>query len=276
MIKMGTVWDRAAEFLTDNLPAILPIALLAYFVPLSIQGSFAPVIEDASPGLALVLHLITLAFAILSLWGSLTLAAMVLGIAGDPGSIAVRRLLPALIVWIAVLAGFCLLFLPVILALIAGGADLDSMARGIRPAIPRVIAWPLVLYCLAALAVMLWTCARLIVVTPVIVAERRIFGALARSWRLTRGVTWRVIGVILLFAMVSLVAGLAAKTVFGSIFQLVAGPGGGLSLTGVLTSVTVAAVQTAFSVIVPVFTAKLYQALIAAERDRADPVILTP
>ena len=269
MIKMGTVWDRAAEFLTDNLPTILPIALLAYFVPLSIQGSFAPVIEEASFGLALALRLIALAFAILSLWGSLTLAAMVLGSEGDPGSMGVRRLPAALLVWIALLASFCLLFVPVGGVLLASGTDLQTLARGIPREIPMPIAWPLMLYCLAALVVMLWISARLVVVTPVIVAEARSFAAIARSWRMTHGITWPVIGVTLLFLLVSQVAVLAANTVFGSIFQLVAGPGGGLSLTGVLTSVTVAAVQTAFSVIPPVFTAKLYLALIAAERDRA-------
>jgi hypothetical protein len=269
MVKMGTVWDRAAEFLTDNLPAILPIALLAYFVPLTIQGSFAPVIEDASFGLALVLRLISLAFAVLSLWGSLTLAAMVLGGEGDPGTIGMRRLPAALLVWILVLVLFCLLFLPVVGALIAGGTDPASLARGIRPEIPKVIAWPLTLYSVAALGVVMWISARLVVVAPVIIAEKRALGAIARSWKLTRGITWRVIGVTLLYVMVSTVATLAAQTVFGSIFQLVAGPGGGLSLSGVLTSITVAAVQTAFSVIVPAFTAKLYLALTAAERDRA-------
>jgi hypothetical protein len=269
MVKMGTVWDRAAEFLTDNLPNILPIALLAFFVPLSIQGSFAPVIEEASFALALVLQLISLAFAILSLWGSLTLAAMVIGTEGDPGSVGMRRLGPALLVWVVVLILSCLLFVPAALALGASGADLQAMARGVRPDLPAAIAWPLVLYCLAALLVLLWLYARLMLVSPVIVAERTLFGAIARSWTLTRRVVWQIIGVTLLFVMVSVVAGLAAKTVFGSIFQLVAGAGGGLSLSGVLTSVTVAAVQTAFTVIPPVFTAKLYLALTAAERDRA-------
>ena len=57
--------------------------------------------------------------------------------------------------------------------------------------------------------------------------------------------------------------------VFGSIFKLIAGSDGGMSLSSVLTSVMTAVVGTALSVVVPVFTAKLYLALDAAERDRA-------
>jgi hypothetical protein len=40
MVKMSTVWDRTAEFLSDNIGAIVPVALLAFFVPASIGGSF--------------------------------------------------------------------------------------------------------------------------------------------------------------------------------------------------------------------------------------------
>jgi len=58
---------------------------------------------------------------------------------------------------------------------------------------------------------------------------------------------------------------LATQLVFGSIFRLVAGQSDGLSLSNILTSVMVAAVQAGFTVIVPVFSAKLYQALVSAK-----------
>jgi hypothetical protein len=64
MVKMGTVWDRTAEFLTDNLTAIVPIALLAFFVPFSIQGNFAHIRDGANPGFALTLQLVSLAFGL--------------------------------------------------------------------------------------------------------------------------------------------------------------------------------------------------------------------
>lgn len=264
MVKMGTVWDRAAEFLTDNLPAILPIALFAFFVPLSIMGSLGPALNAQVEGLAYVLWGIVFAMAALVNWGALTLIAMALERGGEPGGVAARRLAPALSVWIAIGVALALLALPVTLTISAGsGSEAGAFS------IPVVVAWPLMIYVLAAIIASVWVLARLVLVYPLIVAETRWFGAVWRSWVLTRGIALRVVGVILLYFLVTIVGMLATQTVFGSIFKLIAGPDGGLSLSSVLTSVMVAVVGTCFSVIVPVFTAKLYLALDAAERDRA-------
>jgi hypothetical protein len=263
MVKMGTVWDRAAEFLTDNLPAILPIALFAFFVPLSIMGSLGPVMNAQTEGLVYILWAIVFALAALVNWGSLVLVAMALEREGEPGKVAANRLVPAILVWLAVGALMVLLSLPVVLTLMSGPREAGTLS------IPVVVAWPLMIYLVAAIIAAVWLLARLILVYPVIVAERRWFGAIWRSWVLTRGIALRIVGVILLYFLVSIVGMLATQTVFGSVFTLIAGPGGGLSLSSVLTSVMIAVVGTGFSVIVPVFTAKLYLALDAAERDRA-------
>ncbi len=75
-----------------------------------------------------------------------------------------------------------------------------------------------------------------------------------------------------MFALVTIVSMLAAQTVFGSIFRLVAGDESGpITLAGVLTSVTVAAVQTGFSVIAPAFSTKLYVALTSAAAHESQP-----
>ena len=219
MAKMGTVWDRTAEFLSDNLGAILPVALLAFFVPASIEGSFQAAKTGGGPELVLSLYAVQLAFGILSLWGSLTISAMALDMAS---------------------------------------------ARGANAGLGPQIAGGIALYGLVLLGLLLWIGARLLITNAVIVREKRMFSALRQSWKLTRGMTWRIIGVILLFALVSWVSMLAANMVFGSIFALVTGgPAEGITLAGVLTSIVVAAVQTGFTVLVPAFTAKLYLALAA-------------
>lgn len=266
MAKMGTVWDRTAEFLGDNLGAILPVALLAFFVPASIEGSFQAAKAGGSPELVLSLYLVQLAFGILSLWGSLTISAMALDVASARGAGAIgrARLLPALAVSVLLFAVMFVLVLPIPLALQLSGYDLMEIARGTNVGLGPQIAGGIALYGLALLALLLWVGARLFVTNPVIVREKRMFSALRQSWKLTRGMTWRIIGVILLFALVSWVSMLAANMVFGSIFALVAGgPAEGVTLAGVLTSIVVAAVQTGFTVLVPVFTAKLYLALAA-------------
>lgn len=274
MAKMGTVWDRTAEFLSDNLGAILPVALLAFFVPASIQGSFQSVKTGASPGFVLAIYLVQFAFSILSLWGSLTIAAMALDIneGRSPGAVGRARLPRALIVSIALFIGMLLLIAPIPLILQANGYDMMAIARGEN--VPsNAMLGGITLYLLFLVAVLVWLGARLFVITPVIVREKRMFSALRQSWKLTRGMTWRIVGVMLLFGMVCLVSMLAANMVFGSIFTLVVGgPADGLSLAGILTSILVAAVQTGFTVLVPAFTAKLYLALAAEAGLRAGVV----
>ena len=276
MVKMGTVWDRTAEFLSDNIGTILPIALLAFFVPASIEGNFQAAMEGASFTLILALRLLQLAFGILSLWGSLALTAMALDMAGGDtaGSVAGKRLLPALLVSIVCIAAVVVAVLPIPALLGANGVDLAAIAEGRDFELGTGMAGFVALYGLVLLGLFLWLAARLIVTTPVIVREGRMLSALRQSWKLTRGTTWRVIGVMLLFALISWVSMLAANTVFGSVFALVAGGGAdGVSLAGVLTSIVVAAVQTGFTVLIPAFTAKLYLAL-TAEAGLREGVIL--
>lgn len=266
MAKMGTVWDRTAEFLSDNLAAVLPVALLAFFVPTTISGSFQGMRQNSEPGLMLILSLVQIAFAVLSLWGSVTITAMALEINDGRSAAAIgrSRLLPALLVALVLFVAMLLLFLPIPIALQASGYDMMAIARGENVPLSPGLAGGMALYVLVLLALLLWLGARFFVVTPVIVREKRTFSSFRQSWKLTRGITWRIVGVILLFCMVSWISILAANMVFGSIFTLVAGgPGDGLSLTGVLTSIVVAAVQTGFTVLVPAFTAKLYLALTA-------------
>lgn len=266
MAKIGTVWDRTAEFLSDNLGAILPVALLAFFVPASIEGSFQAAKTGAGPGLILSLYLVQLAFGILSIWGSLTIVAMALDMADvrGAGAIGRARLLPAVLVSVALFAGMLVLASPIAVALQLGGYDMMAIARGELTSISTRMAGGIALYGLVLVALFLWLGARLFLTNAVIVREKRMFSALRQSWKLTRGKTWAIIGVILLYALVSWVSILAANMVFGSIFALVAGGAAdGISLAGVLTSVVVAAVQTGFTVLVPAFTAKLYLALTA-------------
>jgi hypothetical protein len=264
MVKMGTVWDRTAEFLTDNLPAILPIALLAYFVPFSIMGSLAPILYD-SRGVVIVLWAIVFALVALVNWGGLALIAMALDREGDPGKAGLRSLAPSLLVSVLIFCVTMLLFLPPFLTIRLSARAMDGMTLDV----PAAVGWALAIYCPLAIGVAIWLAARLVLVNPAIVGEGRWLGAFARSWSLTRGITLAIVGVTILYSVVAVVGMLATQLVFGSIFRLVAGPSEGLSLSNILTSVMVAAVQSGFTVVVPVFTAKVYQAVVNARAARA-------
>ncbi len=268
MVKMGNVWDRTAEFLAENIPVVLPIALLAFFVPASIQANFATLSQGASLSLVLLLRLIQLAFAILSLWGTLAIVALALGMGGERrvGAIARDRLPLAVLVWVAVFALALVAALPVALVLHLNGFDFASDAAGQGAAIAGALRGGVVFYVVPMLLVLCWAGARIAVTAPAIVREKRGLSALVRSWRLTRRLALPIFGVLFLFSILSWVAQLAARSVFGSVLALIAGTNpDGLTLAGVLTGIVVAAVQAGFSLLIPAFSAKLYQALVARE-----------
>lgn len=261
MVKMGAVWDRTAEFLTDNLHAVLPIALLAFFVPASIDGAMSNLTTNASQELALVLGVLWVAFGVLSLWGWLVITAMALDAnrAAHAGAVARRKLAPALIITLALFIASMLLLAPVALSIshwFTGGSTIE-------------ISTAAALYLVAVCILLLWLGARLLLWLPALVAGESLLAAVPRSWALTRGATLAILGVMLLWFVVMVVAVLATHTVFGSVFELISGPPtSGVGLSSVLTSVMVAAVRTGFTVLAPAFAAKLYLAL-AARRETA-------
>lgn len=267
MVSMGTVWDRTAEFLSDNLGTVLPVALGAMFVPAAVSGSLSGLQHSASPGLAAVLGLASLLLAIVTFWGQVAITALALDPAIGRGAVGVatRRLPAALLVTIVLFLALFLLFIPVGGILALSGADLSTAATGAMPQVPPAAALWVVLYVLLLLPVALWLCARLVLLLPVIAGEKAMFGAIPRSWSLTRGSALKIVGVLILYGIVASVAYLAATTAFGAIITLVAGRGEeGLSLTMVLTVIVGGAVSTAFTVLGTAFTAKLYLALRAA------------
>ncbi|HEY0621580.1 glycerophosphoryl diester phosphodiesterase membrane domain-containing protein [Sphingomonas sp.] len=267
MVSMGTVWDRTAEFLSDNLGIVLPVALGAIFVPAAISGSLSGLQQGAAPGLGAVLGLASLLLAIVTFWGQLAITALAL----DPAigraamRVATQRLPAALLVTIALFLALFLLVIPVGIIMALSGADLSVAATGAMPRIPPAAGLWVLLYFLVLLPVLFWLTARLVVILPVITGEKAMFGAIPRSWSLTRGAALRIVGVLILYGIVASVAYLAATTAFGAIITLIAGRGeDGLSLATVLTVIVGGAVSTAFTVLGTAFTAKLYLALRAA------------
>lgn len=272
MISMGTVWDRTAEFLSDNLGTILPIAIAAIFVPSAVSGSLSGLGQGAAPGLAAGLGLVSLLLAIVTFWGQLAITALALDPPLGRGAVtaATRRLPAGLLVMILLLIAALLLAIPVGVILALNGVDFSAATPDAMPQVPPGAALWVVLYALVLLPVMLWLAARLAVVLPALVGERLAVAAIPRSWRLTRGAALKIVGVLILYAVVATVASLAATTAFGAVFTLIAGRGeDGLSIATVLTGIVGGAISTAFTVLGTAFAAKLFLALRAAKEAAA-------
>jgi hypothetical protein len=273
MVNMGNVWDRTTAFLGEHLSAILPVVLLAIFVPSAVQASIAPLAAHSDTA-RLSVNGASLLLSILSLWGQLGIVAWAIDPAGGRGGatrVASRRLVPMIGVALLLLLGALLLIVPIPVVLALSGYDLQAAMNGQQSAVPPDAAGFVLLYGVALLIVFLFLGSRLALVTPLVVAERRGAGVFARSYALTRGIAWKIIGVLVLLLIVATVSVLAARTVFGSILQLIAGGDGDVTVATLLTAMIVSAVSTVFTVLACAFTAKLYLAARAARQTIVPP-----
>lgn len=266
IVNMGNVWDRATEFVSDNLSAIAPIALLAIFLPATLSASIQPIAEQSATAM-LVVQIAGLVLTVVMLWGQLAIIALATGAAASRAAatrLATARLPTMLGLSGLLLIGTLLLMVPIPVVLGIGGYDVDAAMRGVPAELPAGASGFVAIYVLILLPLFFFLAARLALLTPIVVRERLGIGAFRRSFALTRGITWKIVGVVLLYGIVFGVAMLAAQFVFGAILQLVAGGEGDISVATVLTAVLVSAVQTAFVVIAAAFAAKLYLASRAA------------
>jgi hypothetical protein len=267
-VNMGTVWDRTTEFLSDNLSALAPIALLAIFLP-QFGGDL---VNQAGPMLGTpVMQIVGLISALIGLWGQLAIVALAL----DPDAgrnaaqgVATRGYGRALLVMVVIFAVMAVLTVPILGVLAASGVDLTQFAgTGSAAAAPDISLGAgafLGLYGIALLIVLLFVTVRLAPVYPIILAESLGLAAVGRSFTVTRGIAWKLVGVWLLFLVVFLVATGAARSVFGILVSLVVPGQGPFTAAAIVTALIGALITTAFTTIVAAFSARLYRAVTRA------------
>jgi hypothetical protein len=129
-------------------------------------------------------------------------------------------------------------------------AGLGATTRGI-----------LVLYALALAAALIWLVARLVLLNPVVVNERAGVASIRRSFALTHGLTWKIIGLAILFLIVAGVVRLAARLVSGIVFGLALGDSNA-GLAAMLAAAVVGAVTAGITIVWACFVAQLYLAAV--------------
>ncbi len=268
MVNMGNVWDRTTEFLSDNLGAIMPTALLAIFVPQSVSTAITQAGAAVNP---VVGQIVGLLLILIIIWGQLAVTALALSPEAGRGaaqSLATRRFVHAIAAMLIPFALVVLLAIPIFVALVAGGVDLAAMMQPqgrVQADVPGGIRTFIGLYSLFWLIAAVFIAVRFTtLLCSVVLAEGGVVAALRRSFALSRGIMWKMIGVVLLFGLVYMVAYLAITSVFGFLFKLVAPDAGPFGIGAIVVAILAGAVATAYSVTVAAFAAKLYRAAVAA------------
>lgn len=233
----SAIWDDALRMLRAGKAVLLPVAGAFFFLPTLLFGYLAPLppaadqlMNYASDNMIWLLLVLTLAFI-----GSLAILVLVLD--GDRPTVGAAIGAAFALLWVYFSAAF--------------------------------LAYLLVLVGLFFLLVPgLYLAGRFSMLGPVVVAEtkRGTIATLRRTWEMTRGRGWAILGLLLLVYVGLYVAQLAVTFVLGSILLLIdrvgdGGPGIGAFLTIVLSALLGAVLST----IMAVLTAAIYRGL-AAEK----------
>lgn len=257
-LSITAAWDETAGFVKREGRLLFPIAFLLMSLPAAILQALAPVttpgkLPEPGPWLLFVPVLV-----IASLVGALAISWLALrpgASVGEALQVGLRRFLPLL--GAAVLLGFGLALLMVPVILIVGALAAASGGT----ASPALVL--LLLLILIPVYLTIWV--RLILMTPAASVEP--LGPIAlirRSWQLTAGHVWKLLGFLLLIIVVALVAMIAVGAVFGILIAVLLGlpqPG---SLAMFLISLVSALVQAAISGIFTALVARIYAQLSGA------------
>lgn len=268
-VKMGSVWDRTTEVLNGRSGMIATLTAIGLVLPSIVRDAYVSVATPGTISFAGIGMALSLAAVLAMIWAQLAIIAVATHPATtreDAGRQARVRLAPAFGLTLLVGLVAVVAMLPPIVALSLSGFDFAGAARGAGMAttVPSAgTALFVTIYCLVLGVLAIWAAARLILLNPVILNERRGIGAIRRSIALTRGRTWRIIGVVILFAIVLTVSTLAAQAVTGLIFRLVLGASA-KGLATFLAGVVGTLVSSAFTAIAAVFTAQFYVATAGA------------
>ncbi|NJR80256.1 hypothetical protein [Sphingomonas corticis] len=225
-VRISTVWERTLEVLQGRAGILAAIAALFILLP-SLATNALAAFGGSGAATRSVAGAANLASSLLLLVGLLAITA----VASDPRVdrargivIAVRRLGPALGCVLLLIVAAVLAILPITYLLFSSGATYTAATS--RVDLTNARGGPIALAGLAALllfVVGLYVSAKLVPLFAVIVNERRGLGAFARSFALTRGAAWRLVGVIILYGVVLLVLGIATTSVVGVVARLLLG-----------------------------------------------------
>ncbi len=267
MARIGDVWDSTTDVLAGRTSLLAAFAGGALFLPAALQAAVRAFTARPASGMSVATAVVVVVVAVIALWARLAITAVALHPETNGGQAqvqAARRLLPMIGALLVLAAAGIVLLIPILVVLTRAGLDWTALGAGGRASLPVLTGgsmWFMRLYLPALVVLALWVVARVkLLLGPVVLEERRVIGAIGRAAALTRGMTWKLIGVILLYYVVLWVCVLAATALSGLLFRLLLGSG---AWTGFLATIVGAAVGVTLDTVAQVFGARLYAATAA-------------
>lgn len=231
-VSLGSVWGDVRALLGRESALMIPVALVTFGCAALIFSLAVPppVDNQIVGGPWLILLPLVLALQLLGTI-TITMMALVTGISvGESLARSARLLGRGLLVMLieALIFAGAMLAIALLVALIGApmGMAMERMSRIVTA---------------AALPLIFWLRARLLLDVPALVEGGGPIAAIRRSWRLTAPISWKLAIVTFLFTLVSLLLLTAIQLAGGSIFLLIGKALGDPSLGRILSAILGAA-----------------------------------
>lgn len=259
-LSIGKAWDEAKAALQASRRLLVPVALGLVLLPAVIVSMVEPQAATGQQPPAGPWMIIALAMVIVMLIGELAIVLLVNGWRGSVGGAigkAARRTIVFILAALCFLIPMVLLF-SIILAVSGAGAGDSGQIDWTNFS---GLGWLLML--LAFLAVIYFSI-RLMPLLPVVACETLgPITSLKRSFALTSGHFWRLLGFLLLLLIAFVVVAVTIGAVVGALVTLIAGEPGPWSLSLLLIALAGGLVQAGFVLVYSAMLARIYAQLTA-------------
>lgn len=266
-LSITQAWNETAEFVRREAGLLLPVSFMLLALPNALMELLIPPPpmpgQAPEPGLWLLLVPLlvvagmigNVAISYLAIRpGSSVGEALRRGAARMPALLGAAILLGiAFVVLFFIVALFVAMLVPGAMTAAQGGTPTPAMLRGI-------------LYVMLIIApVAIYFAARLMVMTPAAAAESGgPLNLIARSWGLTAGHVWKLVGFLLLVAILVGILTAAIEAVVGILFALLAGPIEPGSTSTLLVVIVMTLVNMVVGAYLASFVARIYAQLSGA------------
>lgn len=277
-LSISTAWDQTRAIIAKDGQLMLSVTLALIMIPVALTGLVDPLALEQTPpedyeptGLSLLIQFVA---GLLGIVAQIAIIAMAFKIASSVGE-AIRKGFSDLLAVIGVILLFVVailaLFIPLIAITIgfAGLAEFADLQPGTLPA--AEIGGAAVLLILLFIAMVIFFGVRMSMVVPVRTAEGvGPIGMIKRSWALTRGHFWRILGFYLLFGIGVLIFAIVYMLVFGLIAELLFDELEPFSVGALYTGLVAGFLQAVVTVLSSTIVARIYAQL------AAEPVASVP
>jgi len=261
-LSIGKAWDEAKAALQANRKLIVPVGLGLVLLPAVVVSMVEPQVPPGQQPPAGPWMFIALAMVFVMIIGQMAIVLLVNGWHGSVGEAigrATRRMPTLLLALLTYLLPVIFVF-SVILAIVSigtGGSGEVDWANF------STAGWMALLICLLLL---LYITVRLMPLTPVVAIEQiGPISALKRSYALTAGHFWRLLGFFLLLAIAFLIVAITVGAVVGALVTLVTGPPEPWTLSLLVIALAAGLVQAGFVMVYLGMLARIYSQLSAGQ-----------